>query len=284
MQKIGIKSLPFQYLFRVWIYILFHTFVKKNSVANRYFIHLAYLGHQFHGWQIQDNAPTVQQFVNEGLNTLLQTEINVTGCGRTDTGVHARNFYAHFDLENELSEEERINLCFKLNRFLPKEIAIYKIKEVPERAHARFDAKARTYKYFISRRKDPFLEDFSYYLYGDLDVDLMNEAAKEMMSYIDFTSFSKLHTQTKTNNCKVSHAHWEEDGHQLIFTVKADRFLRNMVRAMVGTLLDVGQHKISIEEFKKIIEGKNRSDAGYSVPAKALFLEEVDYPKGIYKN
>ena len=252
-------------------------------MANRYFIHLTYKGSQFHGWQIQENAPTVQQFINEGLETLLQTDINVTGCGRTDTGVHAHNFYAHFDIEKELSEEKRTDLCFKMNRFLPKEISVFSIRSVKERSHARFDAVARTYKYFISRRKDPFLEDFSYYLYGDLDVELMNEAAKEMMTFTDFTSFSKLHTQTKTNNCKVTEAYWEEDGHKLIFTIKADRFLRNMVRAIVGTLLDVGHHKINIDEFKKIIESKNRSDAGYSVPAKALFLEEIEYPNEIYK-
>jgi tRNA pseudouridine38-40 synthase len=252
-------------------------------VANRYFIHLAYKGSQFHGWQIQENAPTIQQFINEGLNTLLQTEINVTGCGRTDTGVHAHNFYAHFDINKELSAADRAKITFKLNRFLPKEISIFEIKPVKERSHARFDAIARTYKYFIIRRKDPFLDDFAYYLYGDLDVDLMNKAAIEMMTYSDFTSFSKLHSQTKTNDCKISEAHWTLDGHQLIFTIKADRFLRNMVRAIVGTLIEVGQHKVSIEEFKQIIELKNRSEAGYSVPSKALFLEEIEYPEDLYK-
>ena len=251
-------------------------------MANRYFIHLAYKGSGYHGWQLQENAPTVQQYINEGLQTLLKKKINVTGCGRTDTGVHANNFYAHFDLDQEISENDLTDLCFKLNRFLPTEIAVFSINMVKEKAHARFDPLSRTYKYFINRIKDPFMDDYSYYLYGELDIDLMNEAANEMMNYTDFTSFSKLHTQTKTNNCKIMEANWNVDRHQLIFTIKADRFLRNMVRAIVGTLLEVGQHKISIEEFKNIIESKNRNDAGYSVPAKALFLDEVKYPDDIW--
>ncbi len=252
-------------------------------MINRYFIQLSYDGSAFHGWQLQDNAPTVQQFMNEGLSALFKSEVNVTGCGRTDTGVHARNFYAHFNLETELSDLEQADLIFKLNRFLPKEIAVQSIKQVKPEAHARFDPLSRTYKYFIHREKDPFLENCSYYLYGLLDVDLMNEAAKVMMDFTDFSSFSKLHTQTKTNNCKITQAFWEEKEHQLIFTITADRFLRNMVRAIVGTLLEIGQHKITVEDFKKVIENKNRSEAGYSVPAKALFLEEVEYPKSIYK-
>lgn len=255
---------------------------KIRALANRYFMHLAYKGTGFHGWQLQDNAPTVQEFINTGLQNLLKGEINVTGCGRTDTGVHARNFYAHFDFEEVLTKEECIDLCFKLNRFLPREITILKIFPVRENAHARFDALSRTYKYYINRRKDPFLDDYSFYLFGDLDVELMNKAALEMMTYNNFTSFSKLHTQTKTNDCRIMEARWEEEGHKLIFTIKADRFLRNMVRAIVGTLLEVGQHKISIEDFKNIIEKKNRSDAGYSVPAKGLFLEEVQYPDEIW--
>ncbi len=251
-------------------------------MSHRYFIHLAYNGADFHGWQVQDNAPTVQEAVNKALSTLLNVEINVVGCGRTDTGVHASDFYAHFDLDTELILEERESLVFKLNRYLPIAIVIFNLFSVKEDANTRFDAISRTYKYHLCRRKDPFYDEFSYFVYGDLDVNLMNEAAIVMMSFTDFTSFSKLHTQTKTNNCKITEAKWEEDGHKLIFTIKADRFLRNMVRSIVGTLLDVGRHKISIEEFKTIIASKNRSDAGYSVPAKALFLDKVDYPTDIF--
>lgn len=251
-------------------------------MVNRYFLYLSYDGSAFHGWQLQDNAPTVQQFINEGLSALLKQEINVVGCGRTDAGVHARNFYAHFNLKVELSDLEQADIIFKLNRFLPKEIAIRNLQQVRPDAHARFDPVSRTYKYFIHRKKDPFLENRSYYLYGLIDIELMNEATKVMMQFTDFTSFSKLHTQTKTNDCKISQAIWEEKEHQLIFTITADRFLRNMVRAIVGTLLEVGRHKISLDEFKNVIESRNRSEAGYSVPAKALFLEDVEYPKEIW--
>lgn len=250
-------------------------------MSQRYFIHLAYNGSDYHGWQVQDNAPTVQESVNKALSTLLNTEINVVGCGRTDTGVHASDFYAHFELKKELILKEREKLVFKLNRFLPTSIVIFDLLPVKERANTRFDAISRTYKYHVGRRKDPFFDDFSYFVYGNLDIDLMNQAANEMMKFTDFSSFSKLHTQTKTNNCKISEAHWAEDAHKLVFTIKADRFLRNMVRSIVGTLLDVGRHKISIEEFKTIIKNKDRCEAGYSVPAKALFLDKVEYPKNI---
>lgn len=248
----------------------------------RYFIHLAYNGADFHGWQVQNNAPTVQESINKALSTLLNVEINVVGCGRTDTGVHASDFYAHFELKEELSLADREQLVFKLNRFLAVSILIFEIRPVKEHANTRFDAISRTYKYHVSRRKDPFFDDFSYFVYGDLDVELMNQAAIEMMTFTDFTSFSKLHTQTKTNNCKISEAKWEEDGHKLVFTITADRFLRNMVRSIVGTLLDVGRRKISIAEFTTIIKNKDRCDAGYSVPAKALFLERVEYPDDIW--
>jgi len=248
----------------------------------RYFIHLAYNGADYHGWQVQDNAPTVQESVNKALSTLLNTDINVIGCGRTDTGVHASDFYAHFDLDRNLAEKEKIDLVFKLNRFLPISIVVFDIIPVKIDANSRFDAICRTYKYYLNLRKDPFFDEFSYFVYGDLDVELMNEAAIEMMRFTDFTSFSKLHTQTKTNNCKITQAEWKVDGHKLIFTIKADRFLRNMVRSIVGTLLDVGRKKITIEDFKQIIESKSRSEAGYSVPAKALFLEKVEYPTDIW--
>lgn len=247
----------------------------------RYFIHLAYNGADFHGWQVQDNAPTVQQKINDALTVLLGEEVNVVGCGRTDTGVHAADFYAHFDFAKNFDPKERTDLVFKLNRFLPNSIVVFEVFPVKPETNARFDALSRTYNYYVSKRKDPFFDDYAYFLYGDIDIDLMNEAALAMMKYTDFTSFSKLHTQTKTNNCKIEHAEWKEEGHKLIFTIEADRFLRNMVRAIVGTLLDVGRKKITIDEFKQIIERKNRCDAGYSVPAKALFLEKVQYPSNI---
>jgi tRNA pseudouridine38-40 synthase len=255
---------------------------KIKKLSFRYFIHLAYNGSDYHGWQVQDNAPTVQESLNKALSTLLSAELNVVGCGRTDTGVHASDFYAHFDLEKELSVEKRETLIFKLNRFLPTSIVIFALLPVKTVANTRFDAISRTYKYHVNRRKDPFFDDYSYFVYGDLDIDLMNQAANEMMKYTDFTSFSKLHTQTKTNNCKITEAKWEEEAHKLVFTIKADRFLRNMVRSIVGTLLDVGRHKISIDEFKTIIENKDRCEAGYSVPAKALFLDKVEYPEDIW--
>jgi tRNA pseudouridine38-40 synthase len=250
-------------------------------VAQRYFIHLAYNGADFHGWQIQNNAPTVQEFFNKALSALLNKEINVVGCGRTDTGVHASNFYAHFDFKFPFAKKEKEDLIFKLNRFLPASIVVFNIQEVNAEANTRFDAISRTYKYYVCQRKDPFFDEYSYYLYGELDVDLMNQAAIKMMKFTDFTSFSKLHTQTKTNNCKITEAKWTTEDHKLIFTITADRFLRNMVRAIVGTLLDVGKKKISIEEFKNIIKSKNRCDAGCSVPGKALFLEKVIYPSDI---
>ncbi len=251
-------------------------------MAYRYFLHLAYNGSGFHGWQIQDNVPTIQQLVNDGLQKLTGNEANVVGCGRTDTGVNANNFYAHFDAEEELNVQDRMDLCFRLNRLLPKEIVIFNVLPVRDSAHARFDATSRTYNYFISRRKDPFFDAFSNYIFGDLDMEVMNVAADKLLKINDFTSFSKLHTQVKTNNCKLQEAHWREEGHLLIFTITADRFLRNMVRAIVGTLIDIGQEKTDLDEFVSIIESKNRSDAGYSVPAQGLFLEKITYPEGTF--
>ena len=212
----------------------------------------------------------------------MREEINVTGCGRTDTGVHAKNYYAHFNIEKELNKSELQKLTYKLNSFLSHDIVIHKIVAVSQETHARFDAVLRTYKYFISKRKNPFTQDTSYYLYGDIDIQLMNNAAKLLLNYSDFTSFSKTNTQVKTNICKISEARWIENEDQIIFTISADRFLRNMVRAIVGTLLDLGLHKITLNDFKKIVESKNRSNAGYSVPAKGLFLTEVTYPKKIF--
>lgn len=244
----------------------------------RYFIHLAYNGTNYHGWQLQNDLPTVQLSLNKGLSLILKEEINVVGCGRTDTGVHARNFYAHFDCKNKMEEISPKQMTFKLNRFLGNDIAIYKIWEVKPKAHARFDAASRIYKYYVTNIKDPFKEEFTYFQYGDLNVEEMNRAANCLFDFIDFTSFSKVHTQTKTNDCKIYKAVWEQKDNSLVFCIQADRFLRNMVRAVVGTLLEVGKGQLSVNDFINVIKAKDRSEAGYSVPAKALFLEDVIYP------
>lgn len=242
---------------------------------NRYFIKMAYNGSGFHGWQIQDNAISVQAEINEKLSMLLGEDINVVGCGRTDTGVHASDFYAHFDIENTLGDTT--NLVYKLNSFFSEGIVFYKIYPVEPDLHSRFSAKKRTYKYYISRVKDPFSNDISYYYNPPLDLDSMIKASKFLFDYTDFTSFSKLHTQTATNNCKIMEANWKEENDALVFTISADRFLRNMVRSIVGTLLEVGKGKLQAEDVKAIIEAKDRTKAGFSVPAKGLFLYKVDY-------
>lgn len=246
----------------------------------RYFIKLAYNGTNYHGWQIQDNSNTVQEELNKALSRFFSSGIIVHGCGRTDTGVHAKEFYAHFDVDKEIENVSQV--VFKLNKALSKDIAIYEIFPVKPDVHARFDAISRTYEYFISRKKDPFYKTFSYYLYGDLDVDLMNKGARILYEYEDFSSFSKSKTEVITNNCKIMNACWEKRDSLLVFKITADRFLRNMVRAIVGTLLDLGTKKITIEEIRKIIESKSRSLAGYSVPANGLFLTHVEYPDSLF--
>lgn len=242
----------------------------------RYFVQLSYKGTNYHGWQVQPNAITVQEVLNKAFSTILRKQIDLTGCGRTDTGVHASFFVAHFDVENEITNTEKLK--FSLNNFLPFDIAIQKIYRVADDLHARFSALSREYRYYISTQKNPFSRESAYYFHRPLNVNLMNEAAKLLFNYKDFTSFSKLHTDVKTNNCTILHAKWEKSDNKLVFTVKADRFLRNMVRAIVGTLLEVGLEKISLQEFKSIIESKNRSKAGVSVPAQGLFLTKVEYP------
>lgn len=257
-------------------------FYILNYSMYRYFIQLAYFGSNYFGWQIQKNQISIQEVVNKAFSTLLNKEIDITGCGRTDTGVHAKDYYAHFDYEEFLSPEQLKNLVFKLNSFLPKDIAIKKIFSVKENAHARFDAVSRTYKYFISREKNPFFQESSWYVFGNIDVDKLNEAAAILLEYTDFSSFSKTHTQVKTNNCKIIEAYWSfDENNLLVFTITADRFLRNMVRAIVGTLVDIGLGKIPIEQLHEIIKSKNRSKAGTSVPAKALFLFKVEYDENI---
>lgn len=241
----------------------------------RYFIKLAFNGAKYHGWQIQENAHTIQAEINEKLSMLVSEQINVVGCGRTDTGVHAKEFYAHFDTENPIFEPE--DLRYKIDKFLPSDIVVTKVYEVPPEMHVRFTARSRTYRYYINQVKDPFKFEMSYYYSGNLDINKMNVAAENLLLYEDFTSFSKLHTQTQTNLCKIKEASWEKFGSNLVFTIKADRFLRNMVRAIVGTLLEIGKGNQEPEDIKTIIEAKDRSRAGYSVPAKGLFLEEVLY-------
>ena len=243
----------------------------------RFFIELSYKGTNYHGWQEQPNANTVQAEINRALSTILNTNIEVIGAGRTDTGVHANQMFAHFDCDIDFDIQ---NLMFKLNSFLPSDIAIKDIFKVKEDANCRFDALSRTYQYHIIQKKDPFNKT-AYFLQNDLDIKAMNEACKYIIGKQDFTSFSKVNTQTFTNNCDVMFAQWEVVNTNLIFTIKADRFLRNMVRAIVGTLLGVGFGKIIAADLAKIIAAKDRSKSGVSVPAHALFLTEVKYPNKI---
>lgn len=252
------------------------------TALQRYFIQLSYNGTAYHGWQVQENTlVTVQQVLNEMLSRLLNESISIMGCGRTDTGVHASDFYAHFDTARLELKENPDWWIFKFNNALPGDIAIHRIIPVHPRANVRFDALSRTYKYIISRKKDPFLLNRAYYYYGDLDVEAMRQAANVLFEYVDFSAFARSNTQTYTNNCTIYKAEWEEKEDTLIFTISANRFLRNMVRAIVGTLLKVGKGKASVDDFRKIIESKNRSKAGLSVLACGLYLVNVEYPLGL---
>ncbi|MCX6286086.1 MAG: tRNA pseudouridine(38-40) synthase TruA [Bacteroidetes bacterium] len=247
----------------------------------RYFIRLSYDGTSYHGWQAQKNAISIQKVISDALSMMLKENVSLAGCGRTDTGVHAREYFAHMDLEKDLTRIQADKLVFKLNSYLGKDIAIRQIFRVRPDAHARFSATLRTYQYHITLVKDPFLVNQSFYHYGPIDIDIMNRGAELIMKYSDFTSFSKVDSDTKTKICKISHAGWERSGNLLVFTISADRFLRNMVRAIVGTLLDLGTDKMSLRDLKLVIEAKNRSDAGDSVPACGLFLHHVNYPEEI---
>ena len=241
----------------------------------RYFLKLSYNGAPFHGWQVQPNAVSVQSTIEEALSTVLRENISIVGAGRTDTGVNARQMYAHFDYDKEIPDF--CKLINSLNRLVGKDIAIYDIIKVADDAHARFDATARTYKYFVTHQKSPFLYPLSWHCPQSLDYEKMNEACEVLKRHIDFTSFSKLHTDVKINNCRIDYAHWQQEGEMMVFTITADRFLRNMVRAVVGTLVEVGRGKISVEEFEQIILKKDRCSAGTSMPPQALFLWKVDY-------
>jgi tRNA pseudouridine38-40 synthase len=242
---------------------------------NRYLLQISYKGTRYFGWQKQTNEITVQEVIEKTLSTVLREEIAVVGAGRTDTGVHASFYVLHFDVNNEIEDPEK--LMYGLNRFLPGDIAIQKIKKTGENFHARFSAVSRTYKYYISTGKDPFSVETSFQYTKPLNVEMMNEAARVLFEYSDFTSFAKLHTDVKTNICKIFQAEWKTENNQLVFTIKADRFLRNMVRAIVGTLLEVGKGKMSVDEFRKIIEKKDRGAAGTSVPPQGLFLVDIEY-------
>ena len=257
----------------MWLF----TFAAQR-IYMRYFIHLAYNGANYAGWQIQPNAPSVQQALNEALSTILRAEIYVVGAGRTDTGVHARQMFAHFDCDLPFESSE---LAYRLNRFLPADIAIREIFLVADDAHARFSATSRSYQYFISPQKNPFASQTAWILERPLDVTLMNEAANLLLGEKDFGAFSKSNTQTKTNICNVTKAQWVTEGDFLVLHISANRFLRNMVRAIVGSLVDVGQNKTTVAGFQDIIDRKDRTLAGESAPAHGLYLTHVAYPKEI---
>ncbi|WP_285009329.1 tRNA pseudouridine(38-40) synthase TruA [Pedobacter faecalis] len=242
----------------------------------RYFIELSYNGTAYHGWQIQPNAITVQQRLDKALSVYFRQTVATLGCGRTDTGVHATQFYAHFDLDSASACPE-IDVT-GVNALLPYDIAVSRIFEVANDAHARFDATSRTYHYHIHFQKDPFKIDRSWLYKGRLDVDRMNQVAAVLPEYTDFSCFSKSNTQTFTNNCRLTKAVFTEHSGGLQFTIQADRFLRNMVRAVVGTLIRVGKGEIDLQGVRTILESKNRSAAGQSVPACGLYLTEVQYP------
>jgi tRNA pseudouridine38-40 synthase len=244
-------------------------------MAYRYFIQLSYCGKAYHGWQIQPNALSVQEVLNDKLSLILREPINVVGAGRTDTGVHAEYFISHFDISYLISN---INLILNgLNKMLPGDIAVQDIFQVDNEANARFSALSRTYEYRIIQQKNPFLKDYAWYYKIPLNICKMNLAAKILSEYKDFTSFSKVGTQVATNNCKIFFAEWIEMDKLLVFRIKADRFLRNMVRAIVGTLIEIGTEKIDLISFRKIIESRDRCGAGFSVPAQGLFLTGIEY-------
>ncbi|MGX8690299.1 MAG: tRNA pseudouridine(38-40) synthase TruA [Bacteroidaceae bacterium] len=246
----------------------------------RYFIFLEFDGTAYSGWQIQPHSPSVQQTLEESLFLFLREKVSVTGAGRTDAGVHAQEMVAHFDLESPQDSSWMKN---KLNGILPPDIAVHDIVPVKPDAHARFDAVSRTYKYYVSLEKSAFHREYSWYLVNEPDFNLMNRAAELLLSTVDFTSFSKLHTDTKTNDCRVTLAEWSRlDDGRWVFTITADRFLRNMVRAIVGTLMEVGRGRMDIDGFRDVIQSKDRCSAGDSAPAQGLFLHKIEYPENLF--
>lgn len=248
----------------------------------RYFVELSYKGTRYNGWQIQKNAPSVQQTIQEAISTLLRETIEIVGAGRTDTGVHAAFYIAHFDAGQAIGDCE--GFAYHLNSLLPEDIAVSAVYPVADDAHARFDALEREYKYYILDHKDPFRRETTWQYYVPLDIDAMNAACRHLLEAEDFTTFSKLHSNNKTNICNVMTAKWEEADGGLVFTIRADRFLRNMVRSIVGTLADVGRGKISEERFGIILNSRDRSLASGSAPARGLFLTDVTYPNELTIN
>jgi len=244
----------------------------------RYFVELSYNGKAYHGWQIQPNAITVQEVLEKALTTVLREDITIVGAGRTDAGVHAKQLFAHFDIQTKIESEQ---LVFKLNAFLPKDIVITSVFEVKSEAHARFDALSRTYIYRVSKVKNVFNYDFTYLVKQHLDVQKMNAACEVLLAYNDFQCFSKTHTDVKTYICSIKKATWNIVDDELIFTITADRFLRNMVRAIVGTMINIGLGKLTHDDLHAIILSKDRSKAGFSVPAHGLYLTHVAYPEHI---
>jgi tRNA pseudouridine38-40 synthase len=241
----------------------------------RYFIYFSYDGTNYHGWQIQSNGNTIQAEIHHALSVLLRKQIEVIGAGRTDTGVHARLMVAHFDGDDNI---DVVQLAYRLNRILPQDIAVHEVKPVSEDMHARFSAKSRTYRYYIHFKKNPFHRAYSYEIHYDLDFDAMNNAASYLLRQSDFTSFCKTGTDAKTMICHVTHAQWHKmSDNAWYFEITANRFLRNMVRAVVGTLIEVGRHRMDFDAFKKVISDKTRTAAGESMPGHALFLEDITY-------
>jgi tRNA pseudouridine38-40 synthase len=258
--------------------LLFQTGIL---LAYRYFIRISYLGSKYHGWQIQSNAPSVQSFLNEKLSMLIGEAISVTGAGRTDAGVHASCYFVHFDsLQPDLAGNK--DLIYHLNAVLPSDIAIYAISPVKPDAHARFSALSRTYEYHLHTLKDPFLEGLSLFYNRPLNMESLQEACYVLKETEDFKSFSKNHSDVQNYLCRIFEAEWTILGHRIIYRVSANRFLRNMVRAMVGTMLDLGTGKISLQEFRQIIQSRSRSMAGKSVPPHGLYLSDIKYPEGIF--
>lgn len=249
----------------------------------RYFIKISYKGTDYHGWQSQANAAnTVQEICAKGMEKIFRHPVKLTGCGRTDTGVHAEVFFAHFDSENETLAPDKEKWLYKLNSVIPFSVAFHDIIAVKPTANARFGATARTYRYIITQEKNPFLIGFAWHFPHALDIKKMNEAARKLKQYKEFSSFKKTHTQNKTDHCTIKHAEWKKEGDKLVFTITADRFLRNMVRAIVGTMINVGNGRCTVEEFCRIIENKNRKHAGASVPACGLYLSKIEYPANIF--
>jgi len=247
----------------------------------RYFIYFSFNGKFYHGWQKQKNSITVQQKIEESLSVLLKDKIKVTGAGRTDTGVHAKQMVAHFDVNEHFENSNKF--IFKLNKFLSNDISVKSLKSVKNNAHARFDAISRTYEYHICKQKDVFIDEYSYYLNHPLNNKKINEAIKIIINNKDFKSFTKSKTDVSNYLCNIIDSKLIEFDKKYIFEITANRFLRNMVRSIVGTLIDVGLEKISLDNFIEIINSKDRSMAGYSVPAKGLFLTKISYPEEIFK-